>query len=110
MAKAPKTQHQLAFDGLLWTQQQVERYGPILGGDRLRKLMGYRTLGAFQRARQAGDLEVRVFQLPRRRGHFAVTAEVCEWLLRQRDLGSAREVEDAASTARGAPALEDSRR
>ncbi|RUL66866.1 hypothetical protein EKH79_03135 [Dyella dinghuensis] len=63
----------------------MERYGAVVGGEALRSLLGFNTLGAFRQARVGGSLGVKVFQLPARRGHFALTEEVCAWLLAQRE-------------------------
>lgn len=66
--------------------------GPVIGGKALIRLLGFRTLAAFQRARTMGALRIQTFPLPGRRGHFAVTAEVCDWLIEQR-----REAADKAA-------------
>lgn len=75
------------FDEADWTEEQVARYGPIVGGDVLRSLLGFRTVSAFQKARLHGQVEVTVFSLPGRQGVFAVTKEACAWVLAQRRLG-----------------------
>lgn len=72
------------FDEAQWTEGQLKRYGPIVGGEALRTFLGFRTYAAFQKARCLGGLEVTVFVLPGRRGVFAMTAEACAWLVAQR--------------------------
>jgi len=56
------------------------QHGPILGGADLSKALGYRSLAAFRQARRRGQVEVRLFSLPNRRGVFALGIEVAQWL------------------------------
>lgn len=65
----------------------VDRYGPVVGGVDLRRLLGYRTRSAFERAVRLGQLPVPVFRMPGRRGVFALTHEVAASLLRARCSG-----------------------
>lgn len=44
------------------------QHGPILGGADLSKALGYRSLAAFRQARRRGQVEVKLFSLPNRRG------------------------------------------
>ena len=53
---------------------------PILGGADIARIMGFPTTEALYKARQAGRLPVELFQLPGRRGWFAATQSVREWL------------------------------
>ena len=82
----------VTFDEGRWVRAQVERHGPVIGGQTLRDMLGFRTVGAFRQARYAGNLGVKVFTYPYRRGHFALTCEVCAWILKQRNAGSVQEV------------------
>ena len=72
------------FDESNWVADQIDRYGPVLGGELLRQFLGFRTAAAFQRARSLGVVEVSLFALPGRQGTFALTQEACEWLIKQR--------------------------
>ncbi len=56
------------------------QHGPILGGADLSKALGYRSLAAFRQARRRGQVEVKLFSLPNRRGVFALGIEVAHWL------------------------------
>ncbi len=78
-----------SFDGVKWTEDQLTRYGPIIGGEALRIFLGFRTYAAFQKARRHSELEIAVFGLPGRQGHFAMTAEACAWLVDQRKVAEA---------------------
>lgn len=56
------------------------RYGPILGGLELRKCLGFRSQAAFKRAQRLGLLGINVFEIERRKGMFALTKDVADWL------------------------------
>ena len=73
-----------AFDESAWVDEQIARYGPVVGGEALRSLLGFRTAAACQKARLLGQIDVAVFHIPGRQGIFAVTAEACAWVLDQR--------------------------
>lgn len=53
---------------------------PILSGAETARIMGFPTTEALYKARQAGRLPIELFQLPGRRGWFAATQSVREWL------------------------------
>lgn len=53
---------------------------PILSGPETARVMGFPTTEAMYKARQAGRLPIELFQLPGRRGWFASTLAVREWL------------------------------
>lgn len=67
-----------------WIETLVSRYGPLVGGHDLRKLLGFRTAAAMQRAVRQGLMRAPVFHLEGRRGLFAITSEIAEWLLQER--------------------------
>lgn len=67
-----------------WIEVLVARYSPLIGGSDLRKLLGFRTAAAMQRAVRQGLMKVPVFHLEGRRGLFAITSEIAEWLLQER--------------------------
>lgn len=66
------------------SQELTAEYGPLLGSDALVKVLGYRSSGAFQQALTRGTIPVPVFRIEHRRGCFALTREVAQWLSRQR--------------------------
>lgn len=59
----------------------LDRYGPLVGGPELERLLGYTSNSAFRQAVHRGCLPVNVFTLPDRRGKFAFTSDIAEWLL-----------------------------
>lgn len=66
-------------------EQMVTHYGPTLGGQDLYAALGFKSYAAFHRSKHRGEIGVRVFTLPGRRGWFALTVEVAEWLAEQRE-------------------------
>jgi hypothetical protein len=78
------------FDGAMWIEAQVERYGPIASTETLRELLGCRTMAALNHALAHGEFDFVTFTLPKRRGQFAFTSEVAAWLVSQRSDAYAR--------------------
>ncbi|MDN3578273.1 hypothetical protein QWZ03_16005 [Chitinimonas viridis] len=66
------------------SQELTAEYGPMLGSEALVKVLGYRSSGAFQQALTRGTIPVPVFRIEYRRGCFALTRDVAQWLSRQR--------------------------
>jgi hypothetical protein len=63
-------------------ERLVKQYGPMLGGTELRSILGYRAASTFNRAKRLNLIGVHIFQLPNRRGSFALTTDVADWLIR----------------------------
>ena len=61
-------------------QRLLHEHGELMGGQVLRKCLGYRAARAFQIAALAGRLPVPTFELPGRRGRYAKTVDVARWL------------------------------
>lgn len=61
-------------------QQLLDKYGPILGGDDLRRALGYRTTAAMKKAWRSGQLKLNIFQIEGRRGLFSLSSDVASWL------------------------------
>lgn len=57
-----------------------DRHGPVLGGGDLRRALGYVNAAALRQARRRGQVTVPLFTLPKRRGMFALTRDVADWL------------------------------
>jgi hypothetical protein len=58
----------------------IEIYGPILGGIELRTALGFKSVSAFNRAIALGRVSVPFFAMEGRRGRFARTSAVAEWI------------------------------
>lgn len=65
--------------------QLLGRFGPTIGGQDLYAALGFKTYAAFHRSKQRGEMGVNVFNLPGRRGWYALTGEVAAWLSQQAD-------------------------
>jgi hypothetical protein len=62
-----------------------ERYGSsLLGGEALRKELGYPSYEALRQALSRGTVPVSVFTIAHRRGKFALVKDVAAWLARVR--------------------------
>ncbi len=61
-------------------QWLTSAYGPIVGGDKLTRLLGYPSNEAFRQALNRGLLPVETFNIPHRRGKFAYTEDIAAWL------------------------------
>ncbi|MDP3607792.1 MAG: hypothetical protein Q8R74_01810 [Methylophilus sp.] len=64
-------------------EMMEERYGPIISGVNLRTALGFNTYAAFYRSMQLEELGVKVFRLAGRKGWFAKTADVADWIEKQ---------------------------
>lgn len=51
----------------------IEKYGPLIGGADLCRLLGYRSGDPFRQAKRRNQLPVGVFSVPQRRGTYAYT-------------------------------------
>lgn len=61
-------------------EAMLKEFGPLMGGEYLRRALGYRTWSAFARAVRLNTLGVTAFEIPGRRGKFALTVDVATWL------------------------------
>lgn len=55
-------------------------YGPLVGGAALTRALGYPSQSAFRQALAHQRLPVAVFEIQGRRGRFALTADIADWL------------------------------
>jgi len=58
----------------------LKLYGPLIGGMDLRNLLGYKAASTFNRAKRMNLIGVKIFEIPNRRGSFALTKDVADWL------------------------------
>jgi hypothetical protein len=65
---------------------------PILSGEQLRQAMGYRTMGALRQAVTQKNFPVKLFTIPKRKGRFALVADIAVWLAKQSIENSCDEV------------------
>lgn len=66
-------------------RQDLERiHGPLLGGPKLVAALGHSNAASLRQARRRGRVAVPLFTLPKRRGFFALTLDVANWLAEAR--------------------------
>lgn len=65
-------------------EQIVRQFGPILSSEGLVKALGYRSTAAYRQAVTRDTVPVPLFQIPNRRGRFALARDVAIWLSQQR--------------------------
>jgi hypothetical protein len=58
----------------------LPRYGPLVGGPALYRILGYPTSGAFRQALHRRCVPIPVFTIPHRRGGYALTHDIAVWL------------------------------
>ena len=68
--------------------------GPILTGDILFKSLGYASADAFRQAVSRGTNPIDVFSIEQRRGKFALTEDVAQWVAIQKVTYRKKEVTD----------------
>lgn len=75
-----------AFETLkLQLRQELEQlHGPLLGGQKLIAALGHGNAASLRQARRRGRVAVPLFTLPNRRGYFALTRDVADWLAEAR--------------------------
>lgn len=58
----------------------LRMHGPLLGGEALVAALGHKNAASLRQARRRGQVSVTLFTVPNRRGWFALTQEVADWL------------------------------
>lgn len=72
--------HEFAPDHSERKRELLDRHGEIIGGSELRRQLGFADARSLNRAYQRRLLPVRVFILAGRRGLFAKTRDLADWL------------------------------
>jgi len=67
-------------------QDLMEHFGPVIGGEDLRQVLGYKTGAAFRLALKQNDITLPVFTIKKRRGRFALAIDIARWLAEQKYL------------------------
>lgn len=60
-------------------------HGPIMGGNALIAALGHQSSASFRQAKCRGQVTIKLFNIPNRRGWFALTQEVADWLIAMRN-------------------------
>ena len=61
-------------------RQLLAQYGPLLGGSALHQALGFASAAAMRQAAIRNQVGVRLFTIANRRGKFALTRDVADWL------------------------------
>lgn len=65
-------------------QEMEQLHGPLLGGMKLVAALGHANAASLRQARRRGRVPVPLFSLPQRRGFFALTRDIADWLTEAR--------------------------
>ena len=61
-------------------QELLKKHGEIVGGINLCRLMGFSSTAAFRQSLIRGQIPIQTFEIPHRKGRFAYTRDVVNWL------------------------------
>lgn len=81
MSKAGEIQQKLASE---LERSLTERYGEILNTPALARALGYPSTAAFRMAVLRGKIDLQVFEIPNRKGKFALAKDVAAWIAKLR--------------------------
>jgi hypothetical protein len=70
----------LSAHGNRLADELIRSSGPLLPTQALWRALLFPSSAAFRQAKSRGRLQVKVFKIPGRRGTFAFTEDVAEWL------------------------------
>lgn len=59
-------------------------YGTLISGNSLCHLLGFPSMAAFRKGIERGTIEVPILTFDNRRGKFALTKDIAEWLTNNR--------------------------
>lgn len=79
-SQPPQTNPFSSWDPESLSQELFARYGPLVGGRDLAVLLGYPSVAALIQADRRKTVGVRIFEIENRRGRFAFTQDVGNWL------------------------------
>lgn len=80
----PNSNEPLVLLSVQLHEELQDRYGPLMSGSALVKALGYGSADAFRQAVSRKTVPVAIFPIAERRGKFALTREVAQWLAKQR--------------------------
>ena len=61
-------------------KELLKQHGEIVGGIKLCCLMGFTSTAAFRQSLIRGQIPIQTFEIPHRKGRFAYTRDVLNWL------------------------------
>jgi hypothetical protein len=66
------------------TKTLLDQYGPLMAGDNLVRALGFSSASAMRQSKRRGMIGVRIFNMPNRRGVFALTSDVALYITKSR--------------------------
>lgn len=80
-----QTSHQQCASLQLELRESLLRlHGPLLGGEVLVAALGHKNAASLRQARRRKQVTITLFTVPNRRGWFALTQDVADWLAKLR--------------------------
>lgn len=67
-------------DRRTWEAMLLHEYGALLNTTQIAHVLGYRSASALEKARQRGRLPVQTVKIPGRRGWYASSSQIADWL------------------------------
>lgn len=64
-------------------EELVKKYGVMVNGQSLYEALGYTSGNAFRQALKRGNIQVPLFEVPNRKGKFALTKDIAAWITEQ---------------------------
>jgi len=77
------------------TRLLIRDYGMCIGGENLRRLLGFKSARAFGHAVRRGHLSLNFFKFPGRRGRYVLATDVAEWISKLAQPASAQTGKEA---------------
>jgi len=72
--------HSCASLHLELRESLLRMHGPLIGGKALIAALGHKSSASLRQARRRGQVSITLFTVPNRRGWFALTQDVADWL------------------------------
>jgi hypothetical protein len=70
----------LANNQVIGADSYLSKYGPLIGGTDLVRVLGFPNAAAFREAVRKGRIDLHLFTIMGRRGKFALTQDVLNWV------------------------------
>lgn len=65
-------------------QQLLQEHGILVSGDALHKVLGFRSKMAFRKSLERGTVEVPIISFKNRRGKYALSTDIADWITNNR--------------------------
>ncbi|WP_223789934.1 hypothetical protein [Marinicella meishanensis] len=65
-------------------QKLIAEYGILISGEPLSKALGFKSIAAFRKAIERGTIELPIMTFKNRKGKYAVSSDVAEWITNNR--------------------------